>query len=703
VIDCVVAPVDQTLPIAEDEVRVIEVPGQNEAGPVMVGVAGGAFAVTAKAADVAEQPLALVTVTEYEPAAETVIDCVVAPVDQALPVAEDDVRMIVLPVQKEEGPVIVGVACAGFAVTAKAADVAEQPFALVTVTEYEPAAETVIDCVVAPVDQALPVAEDDVSVMVLPVQNELGPLMVGVAGGGFAVTAKAAEVALQPLALATATVYEPAAETVIDGVVAPVDQRFPVAEDDVSVIVLPVQKDAGPLIVGVGTAGFAVTAKAADVALQPLASVTVTVNEPAADTVIDCVVAPVDQTFPVAEEDVSVIVLPVQKDAGPVMVGVGTAGFAVTAMAADVALQPLALVTVTVYEPAADTVIDCVVAPVDQTFPVVEEEVSVIVLPVQKDAGPVMVGVAGGAFAVTANAVEIAEQPLALVTVTEYDPAAETVIDCVTAPVDQRLPVSADDVSVIVLPVQKDAGPLMVGVAGGAFAVTANAVEVAEHPVAFVTVTVNEPAADTVIDCVVAPVDQTFPVAEDDVSVMVLPVQNELGPLMVGVAGGGFAVTAKAADVALQPLALVTVTVYEPAADTVIDCVVAPVDQTFPVADEDVSVIVLPVQKLEGPLIVGVGGRALTVTAKAADVAEQPLALVTLTVNDPAADTVIDCVVAPVDQRFPVADEDVSVIVPPAQKEAGPLMVGVGGRAFAVTANAADVAEQPLALVTVTL
>ncbi len=63
------------------------------------------------------------------------------------------------------------------------------------------------------------------------------------------------------------------------------------------------------------------------------------------------------------------------------------------------------------------------------------------------------------------------------------------------------------------------------------------------------------------IDCVVAPVDQVLPVAADDVSVIVLPAQNELGPLIVGVAGAGLTVTAKAADVAAQPLAFVTVTV----------------------------------------------------------------------------------------------------------------------------------------------
>jgi hypothetical protein len=64
-----------------------------------------------------------------------------------------------------------------------------------------------------------------------------------------------------------------------------------------------------------------------------------------------------------------------------------------------------------------------------------------------------------------------------------------------------------------------------------------------------------------VIEAVVAPVDQRFPVAAEDVRVMVVPVQKELGPVMVGVAGAGFAVTTNGADVAEQPEALVTVTV----------------------------------------------------------------------------------------------------------------------------------------------
>jgi hypothetical protein len=66
--------------------------------------------------------------------------------------------------------------------------VAEQLFASVTVTLYEPAADTVIDCVIAPVDHRFPLNAEDVSVVVLPAQNEVGPLMIGLAGTGFAVT-----------------------------------------------------------------------------------------------------------------------------------------------------------------------------------------------------------------------------------------------------------------------------------------------------------------------------------------------------------------------------------------------------------------------------------------------------------------------------------------------------------------------------------
>ena len=59
------------------------------------------------------------------------------------------------------------------------------------------------------------------------------------------------------------------------------------------------------------------------------------------------------------------------------------------------------------------------------------------------------------------------------------------------------------------------------------------------------------------------------------------PSQNVVGPpaVITGVDGLALTVTVVAADVALQPLAFVTVTLYEPEVVTLIDCVVAPFDQ----------------------------------------------------------------------------------------------------------------------------
>lgn len=65
----------------------------------------------------------------------------------------------------------------------------------------------------------------------------------------------------------------------------------------------------------------------------------------------------------------------------------------------------------------------------------------------------------------------------------------------------------------------------------------------------------------------------------------------------------------------------------------------------------------------------------------------------------------MDCVVAPVDQRLPVAAEEVKVTLPPAQKLVGPpgVIVGVAGVGFTVTVVPADAAELQPALVTVTV
>jgi hypothetical protein len=196
--------------------------------------------------------------------------------------------------------------------------------------------------------------------------------------------------------------------------------------------------------------------------------------------------------------------------------------------------------------------------------------------------------------------------------------------------------VPADEVSVTDPPEQNVVGPpvVIVGVAGGWFTVTFVPVDVAVQ-VPLLTVTVYVPAVETVIDCVVAPVDQVFPVAEDEVNVTLPPVQNVVDPLaeMVGVAGSGFTITVVATDVAVQ-VPLLTVTVYVPADVTVIDLVVAPVDHVFPVAEDEVNVTLPPAQNVVDPVaeIVGVAGNVFTVTIVVAEVATHPEALETVTV-----------------------------------------------------------------------
>lgn len=65
------------------------------------------------------------------------------------------------------------------------------------------------------------------------------------------------------------------------------------------------------------------------------------------------------------------------------------------------------------------------------------------------------------------------------------------------------------------------------------------------------------------IDCVVSPVLQVLPVAEEDVSVTLPPVQKVVGPLAetIGALGKGFTVTVADPAVDVQPLPSVTLTV----------------------------------------------------------------------------------------------------------------------------------------------
>ena len=110
--------------------------------------------------------------------------------------------------------------------------------------------------------------------------------------------------------------------------------------------------------------------------------------------------------------------------------------------------------------------------------------------------------------------------------------------------------------------------------------------------------------------------------------------QTDAGAVRVA-AGCGLAATVVAADVALQPLALVTVTLYEPLLFTTMVWVVAPFDQLYETKPGPPSSVTLPpVQKVVGPLAVstGVAGGLLTVTVVAAEVPEHPPAFDTVTV-----------------------------------------------------------------------
>jgi hypothetical protein len=496
--------------------------------------------------------------------------------------------------------------------------------------------------VVAPFDQRYDVPALEVSVTLPPAQKVVAPpaVMVGVAGLALTVTVMDADVALQPLALVTVTLKVPEAVTLMAWVVAPFDQRYELPALAVSVTLPPVQKVVAPLGV-ITAAGLAltVTAVAAEVEPQPLAFVTVTLYEPEVVTLMACVVAPFDQRYELPALAVSVTLPPAQKVVGPPAVIAGVAGLAltVTAVAADVALQPLAFVTVTLYEPEAVALMAWVVAPVDQRYELPALAVSVTLPPAQKVVGPpALIDGVGLASTVTVVAADAALQPLAFVTVTLYEPEAVALMACVAAPVDQRYELPVLAVSITLPPAQKVVGPpaLIDGV-GLASTVTAVAAEAALQPLAFVTVTLYEPAAVALMAWVVAPVDQRYELPALAVSVTLSPAQKVVGPpaVIAGVAGLASTVTFVAADVALQPLAFVTVTLYEPAAVALIAWVVAPFDQRYEPPALAVRVTLPPAQKVVGPpaVIDGAAGVSFTVTTNGADVALQPFAVVTVT------------------------------------------------------------------------
>ena len=113
-----------------------------------------------------------------------------------------------------------------------------------------------------------------------PIQKVNGPLatIVGTGGSGFTVTIVGKETADGQLETLDVTVYVPAKETTIEGVVSPVDHVFD-SPEEVSVTEFPIQISVDPLdvIIGVGGTADEVTLIGKLVDVHPLPPVRVTV------------------------------------------------------------------------------------------------------------------------------------------------------------------------------------------------------------------------------------------------------------------------------------------------------------------------------------------------------------------------------------------------------------------------------------------
>ena len=109
------------------------------------------------------------------------------------------------------------------------------------------------------------------------------------------------------------------------------------------------------------------------------------------------------------------------------------------------------------------------------------------------------------------------------------------------------------------------------------------------------------------------------------------------------------------------------------------------------------STTLSPAQKVVGPpaVITASGGTGRYPVVTVAEGADWQPNSVTVTVQVPGVETVIDCVVAPFDHRLPVALLEVKVTSRPGQKVVGPLevTVGVGGIGFTVTVTTLEVSE----------
>lgn len=154
---------------------------------------------------------------------------------------------------------------------------------------------------------------------------------------------------------------------------------------------------------------------------------------------------------------------------------------------------------------------------------------------------------------------ELAEHPLAFVTVTEKFPLVFTLIDWVVTPLLHNQEDPAEAVSVTDPFEQKLVGPFAVIVAVGVgFTVTVVGAELPVHPPACVTTTVNTPELVTLMDWVVAPLLQVYEDPALAVRVTLPPSQKVVGPLALIVAGGAALIVRVTAVLVLlsQPVAL---------------------------------------------------------------------------------------------------------------------------------------------------
>jgi hypothetical protein len=144
-----------------------------------------------------------------------------------------------------------------------------------------------------------------------------------------------------------------------------------------------------------------------------------------------------------------------------------------------------------------------------------------------------------------------------------------------------------------------------------------------------------------VIDGVVAPLDHWYVAAPAADKVTEPPSQNVVAPFAVAVTTGrAFTVTGIAEEVAVQPLASVTVSVYEPVVFATNVLFEAPGMALAPLFHEYVKfefrgaikVTEPPAQNVVAPtLAIETAGSAFTVTVTGAEVAEHPFELVIVT------------------------------------------------------------------------